>query len=897
VRPLRRLWRSHRIDDIDDELRTHLDMAVRDRIERGMPPDEARADAIREFGNVALVAQTTREVWSWTTIEQLLQDLRFGARILTHAPAFSVTAIVLIALVIGGNTTIYSIVNGLLVSPAPGVTAERLVAIKHVAPGAFIADPFVSYPNYLDYARLAKSVEQLAGWSDERLTIRTDSGNYAVFGALVTSNFFETFGVAMTHGRSLRRADDERGQSVVAIISHRLWRERFDQAADIVGRTLHINNVPATIVGVSAPEFAGVLINPREDVWVPIAAFRHANGTAEALNDRTRVSVVMVGRRAPQASMRSVRAEFEALSAQLQVAFPNAITTLGARGVVAVANPAVDVRPYSVAGLLPMGDMAPRFLALFSIVTLLTLLVVSANVANLMLGRSIDRQRDTAVRRSLGASRMRVLRMLVAEGLVIAVVAWAASCAMAWWTARLVMRVLEPSLATANVRPDWTLAAYAMALAAVATMTFSGAPAARAWKLQVLPLLRSGEQSVTRGRSRLSNTLVVLQLAFSVLLLTSAGLAYRSLAMLDSGNVGFDPEPMLLARLRSIEEVNGGEPNAAARHEELAKLERVRDHLARIDRVRAVSYSRRVPGAYFLGTTPAQTQEGDRTAQMFLRPVGPNYLASLGLTPVAGRDLSALDRRGSPRTAVINAQLAHELFPGASALGRTVLIGEQHTPVEIVGVAPNALFDGPVHDPNPRYVFVPLQQSAEGGFALLDISFFVRYEGSLDAMTPVVNRAVAATEPTLPIVSMSTMRSRLNEVTVLERQVTTMLIGFALTSLLVAALGQYAAAMFNMRRRTRDFGVRMALGASSEHIRRSVVQEAFLLTVPGLLIGFLLSAGTASAARAALFGVTAVDPLTYLGVMALLAATSFVASYLPAWRAGRVNVVDALRQE
>jgi predicted permease len=896
---MRGLWRRRRrTEEIAEEIDAHIALATRERIARGMPRDDARAAALREFGNVPLIQQTTREVWSWTAVEQLLQDLRFGARVLRQAPGFSVTAIVLIALVVGSNTTIYSIINGLLVSPASGVTAPRLVAIKHVPPGTLIADPFVSYPNYLDYARLAKSIERLAGWSDERLTIRTESGNYAVFGALVTSNFFDTFGVAVAHGRAFREADNEPGQGVAAVISHRVWRERFDQAADVIGKTLHVNSVPATVVGVASPEFTGVLIHLREDVWLPIAAFRHANGTEEALNDRSRPSVIMVGQRRVDASIRTVRAEFETLATQLRAAFPNAITTLGHRGAVPLANATIDVRPYSVAGLLPMGDMAPRFLALFSVVTLLTLLVVSANVANLMLGRSIDRQRDTAVRRSLGASRTRVLRMLVAEALVIAIIAWAASCVIAWWTARLLLRLIEPVAgSTASVRPDWTIAAYAMLLAAVATITFSVAPAIRAWKMQLLPFLRSGEQSTARGRSRLSNTLVVLQLAFSVLLLTSAGLAYRSLGMLDSGDVGFDPQPMLLVTVRAAQEVNTGQPNARARNEELAKLERVRQQLAQLDRVRAVSYSRRAPGAYFLGTTPVQTEDGNRSAQMFVRAVGPEYLASLGLHPTAGRDLAALDGRGAPAVGVINEQLARELFPGASALGRRLVVGEVHATVEIVGVAPNALFDGPVHDPHPRYLLIPVQQAAEGAFALLDMNFFVRYEGTLEAITPVVTRAIAAAETTLPIVRMSTMQSRLDEVTLLERQITTMLVSFALTSLVIAALGQYAAAMFNMRRRTRDFGVRMALGASMQQIQAFVVREAFLLTLPGLVIGFALSAATATAARAALFGITTVDPVTYLGVLALLAVTSLIASYVPAWCAGRVNVVEALRQD
>jgi ABC-type antimicrobial peptide transport system permease subunit len=267
----------------------------------------------------------------------------------------------------------------------------------------------------------------------------------------------------------------------------------------------------------------------------------------------------------------------------------------------------------------------------------------------------------------------------------------------------------------------------------------------------------------------------------------------------------------------------------------------------------------------------------------------------LGLTPIVGRDLSPRDGHGAPAAAVVNAQLADELFPGRSAIGETLLIGALRRPVEVVGVAPNALFDGPLHDSQPGYVFTSLQQATDGTF--VDMTFFVRHTTTLDVITPIVSRAIAKVDPSLPIVSMTTMTSRLDGVTVLERQVTTLLIAFAFTSLVVAALGQYAVAMFNMRRRKRDFGVRLALGASSRQIEESVIREAFGLTIPGLLIGFALSAATAVLARALLYGVTPVDPLTYAGVFVLLAVTSIAASYVPAWRAARVNVVDALRNE
>jgi predicted permease len=890
--------RRHRDREIDEEISAHIDMATRDGVERGMSADEARAAAMRQLGNAALVKQITREVWSRSTVEHFVDDMRMGVRVLWHAPVLSATAIGLVALVIGGNATIYSIVNGMLVSPAAGVTSDRLVAIKHVEAGAPIADPFVSFPNYVDYARLATTLQSLAGWSGERLTLATDTGNYGVFAALVTSNYFDTLGVAMTHGRALGAADDEAAEGIVAVISTRLWRERFAERPDVVGARIRINRVPVVVVGVAATGFAGALLTPGEDVWLPMRAYYRAIGSADVLENRTQPLVAMVGQRIPSASLASVRAEFDTLARQLRAAFPESFTTYTGQGVVPMKNPRVTVSAYSAAALLPMADMAPRFLALFSIVTLLTLLVVSANVANLMLGRAVERQRDTAVRQSLGASRVRIVRMLLGEGAAIAIVAWGASCLVAWWTSRAVLQVIEPQPGLlAQIRPDWTLAAYAMVLAGVATIAFTLAPAIRAWSLPVLPLLRSGESAVASGRSRLSNTLVVLQLGLSVVLLTSAGLAYRSLSMLDSGDLGFNAENLLLVTVRAGQQdaFVTSAPNEVERRAELAMLERVRERLAQENGVGGVTYSRRVPGAFALATTRVRAVGVDAAVPVFVRPVGPDYLRTLGLQPVAGRDVTAADKQGATRTAVINQQLAEELFQGRSAIGQVLLDVDRGGPVEIVGVAPNALVDGPVHDPRPRYVFVPRQQLTGGMF--VDMTFFVRHEATLEAMTPRVGRAIAEVDPTLPIVSMSTMKARLSQVTAIEAQVTTLVIAFALVALIVAALGQYAVSMFNMRRRTRDLGVRMALGASSQRIQKTVIREALGLALPGVLLGFALSAAVAVVFRAALFGVTPLDPVTYSGVLLLIAMTTIVASYLPAWRAGRINVIEALRQE
>jgi predicted permease len=887
-----------RTKDIPEEIDTHLAMATRERIERGMAPDEARAAAIREFGNVLLVRQTTREVWAWTWLEQLLQDMRLGARILRQAPALSATTIVLIALVVGGNTTIYSMVNSLLVSPAPGVTAERLVVVKHRQAGVLLTDPFISFPNYEDYARLATTVSGLTAWSDERVTVRTDAGHYAVWGTLVEPNYFETFGIDIAQGRALRRQDDD-AASVPGVLSHRFWRDRLG-AADVIGQVILVNRVPVEVVGVAAEGFNGPLQTPgSQDVMLPIRAYYRAIGSPDTLADRSATVVLVAGRLATTASLSQAQAEFTTLLAQLYAAYRDRFTTIAPQGGrVALENPGVAVSRYSASALLPFADIAPRFLALFSVITLITLVIVSANVANLMLGRAVQRQRDTAVRQSLGAPRMRIVRLLVAEGATLALVAWAAACVCAWWTARVLLRFLEPRPGLLDeARPDWTFAAYALLLVVVATLTFSIAPSLRAWRLHALPLLKAGEHSVVTGRTRLAGWLVVCQFAFSVVLVTSAGLAYRATSMFGAADVRFAHDDLLLATVRAgtVGAFVSVAPQEREVEQGFVRLERVREHLARLPGIDAVTYVRRIPGDYYNATWPVWRDSTSLTVQAIVRPVGPDYLRTLGLSPIVGRDVSARDARGGRRTAVINRQLASELFGSSSPLGQTILFGARREAVDVVGVAPDARFDGPIHDPTPAYVLIAEQQLP--GPSATDPTYLVRYQGTLEAATSRVTQAIGEADASVAIVAMSTMNTRLEAMGVFETFLTRLIIAFAAVALLIATLGQYAVAAFNSSRRTREFGVRMALGASTTQVRWFVVREAWRLIVPALVMGFGVSAAAASVFRSVLLDVSPFDPLTYVLVTVLLATASLAASYLPAWRAGRTNVVEALRHE
>jgi ABC-type antimicrobial peptide transport system permease subunit len=349
-------------------------------------------------------------------------------------------------------------------------------------------------------------------------------------------------------------------------------------------------------------------------------------------------------------------------------------------------------------------------------------------------------------------------------------------------------------------------------------------------------------------------------------------------------DLGFNPDRILLVTLRIGND---------AGPEGFGLLERVRERLAAVPAVEAASYARRIPGATLMASTRLR-RDAQRATTGFVRQVGPDYLRVLGLRVITGRELTAGDRRGGTRVAIINQTLAAELFGNEPPIGQQLTIGDREQ-VEIVGIVSDALFDGPNRDPRPRYVFQTEQQMPGGPPA--DPHFFIRHRGSLDAITPLVTRAIREVDAGVPVVAMSTMTARLALVVELEALIVRLLAGFAAISLVIAAFGHYAVAMFNMRRRTREFGVRMALGASTGRIHATVVRESIAHAIAGIVIGLALSVALAIGFRSTLFGVTPVDPITYVSVVALLAVTSVVASYLPALRASRVNVVEALRQE
>ncbi len=871
--------RRKRDTDLDDEIQAHLKMAIEDRIARGESPDEARSSAIREFGNISLVKETTRAVWVGTALEQLGQDLRSATRILTKSPGLSAAAITLVALGIGWNATIYSMIHGILTKPAPGIQADRLVSFGMTTRGE-MDEPEQSFPDYLDYAAQLKTMRSVLAFQFEPFTLVLKDASYKLHGAAVTANFFETLGVPVVKGRAFTKSET----GLVAVIAYPLWKNQFRGAEDIIGQTVLVNGIGATIIGVAAPGFRGTWLAADLDFWVQLLSYSNIPALARGLNDRGRRSLGVIGQLAPNASLNQAQAELDTISKGLQTAYPD--TNKDKTALLA---------PYSASAFSPMGGKQGRlFMAIVTVVTLITLLIVCANVANLMLARAVVRQREMAVRQSIGASRFRVVRMLLAEGLVLSSMALLAAWIFACWASRAIVKAIPPNSRGVRLQldftPDWQVAAYAMALAVLSALAFTLAPTARAWKQELLPWLKAGERSVAQGRSKLANILVITQLALCVVLLTSAGLAYRSVSAAINLDLKFAKDHLLLASVDTKGAVTGNERN-------IELLERLRKRLLGVPGVVSVSYALATPPrdawrgrVQAVGSGIAVASDGNI--------VGPDFLQTLGVQNVRGRGIVEGDLTGVNLSAVINQNLADALWPGQSAVGRTMLTGAEKQGVEVVGVAPNGFFSGvgrDLEDGRRRnfIFFSERRSSSEPG----EVEFHLRYSGSLETVGPAARAAIREVDARVPVGYMRTMETNLMEFISPGLLLMTLLGLFSIGALLLAAIGLYAVVAFHTARRTRDFGIRVALGASPRQILDTVAKEGLILTAIGVGIGLALNAAAGKAFRSLLFGVTPTDMPTYIAVIALLASVSLLACYVPARRAARTDPTVALREE
>jgi putative ABC transport system permease protein len=804
----------------------------------------------------------------------MMLDIRQALRSLFRSPGFTACAILILALGIGANTAIFSLVDAVLLSPLPAVGAPgELVDLRGDS---------LPYPVYQDLAEGSRGVARLAAWSPRSMTLAAGGEPGMIGGLVVSANYFDVLGVRPASGRFFRPADESPGEAV-AVLDNGLWKSRFGADPAIVGRTIRLNGVPFTVAGVAPEGFRGTGFGVFPDVWVTIGAWpRLVTGPMAKLDLHSRnwgwLSVV--GRREPGVSIRQTEASLVTLLRRDASAHgesfdaPKWSVVPSAR---VAAGMGQEVSPARVFGILA-GAVATA------------LLIACANLANLLLARAAGRDREIAIRQALGAGRARLMRELLTESVVLALAGGAAGLIVASWTLSVLTAAPLPGGITLSLfRPELgarTLI-FALGLSAATGIAFGLLPALQASRVAISSALKLSAATLV-PRSRAKGILVGTQIALCLALLATAGLLARSLSNALAIDLGFRPSGVTLAH------VNLG--------------------LGRYDGARAATFVEELPrrlgsrtGVKAAGWTSNVPLSGDRSIETFdaegyvppdgRRPVvnaevvSPGYFGALAIPMAAGRDFGPEDRADAPAAALVNEAFARRYWPGASPIGRRLTIDVPRT---VVGVVRDFRFGG-LSDPVEPQAFAPIAQIS--GAALSGMTLAVRTDASSAAAAELIRAEIRRLDGSLPISGIRPFEEVVAARLLPQRAGAALLVLFGALSLLLAAFGIYAVVSWSARRQTREVGIRMAIGAQAADVRALVLRQTAAPLAGGLAAGIALAALAARLIAGALYGVGPEDPVTFAAATILLAGCAFLAAYLPARRASRIDPMTALRSE
>ena len=808
-------------------------------------------------------------------MDSLAQDLRFGLRSLRKHLGLTVVAVLSLGLGIGANTTVFTWLNAFVLNPLPAVAGfDRLVIVNTQGPRG--AEWDVSYPNLRDWRAASQAVE-LAGTEFFQLGLREGSGTTErVWGVLATGNYFDVLRVRPALGRTLTLRDEEE-RAAVAVLGYSFWQRRFAGDSGIIGRHLSLNGRDVEIVGVAPPRFGGVIIALQMDLYLPLT-----------------LQPALVGR------SRLDQRQWQWLDgfARIRDGYTLAQARADLDGVVRrTAEATGDGDSRNGAILRPMSDqdanrvMLPVFLAMLGI-TGVVLLIACSNVASLLLARALARRREIGIRLALGAGRFRLVRQLLTESLVLALAAGAVGMLVALWGRDLVMKVLPPTQFPIGldlvITPGVLL--FALAVTLVTSLLFGLMPAVQASRPDVVPSLKDTIGSEPGRRSRLQSALVVSQVALALVSLVCAGLFMRSLQASRSADVGFrSPEQVLLV---STDLQLAGVPDS----QRAAVVNRLLDAVRAVPGVAVASVASDVPlgfgGASWRGMFPEGYQPApDENMAMLYSMVGPDYFRAMDLPILRGRPISDEDRAGAPPVMVVNERFAERYWPGQDPVGRRVRLGFDGTWFTVVGLAKQGKYASLTEAPVPM-AWMSLLQEARSGLTL-----HVRTTGEPPALTATLRAVFQSVSADLPFLDVRTMHEHMQAAVVAQRLGAIMLAGFGLVALALSAMGIYGVLSFGVRQRTREIGVRVALGAARRDVMGLVVGRAVRLAGLGLALGLAAALGAAQLLRSQLIGVSPRDPVTFLAIAALLGVVALAAAVIPARRASRVDAMVALRSE
>jgi predicted permease len=872
---LRALFKRKSMDaELDEELRAHFEHQVEKYVRSGLTREEAARRARLEFGGLDQVKEECRDARGVNFVETLIQDVRYGLRMLAKNPGFTAVAVITLALGIGANTAIFSLIDVVVLRMLPVESPKQLVLAQ--CPDAHGGYNAFSYPTY-EYLRDHNSVFSgiFAFGMLERLAVTIDGRPELSSGQIVSGSYYSTLGVNAVLGRTINPDDDKiPGKDPVAVISYAYWKRRFRLDRDVVGKAITVDGIPFTIIGVTPPQFFGLITGFTPDITVPMTQ-------AQVMPGQSLRADLVGGRLKPGMSETQARANLDVLFQQ----------TLAPQQ---KGELRIELVPGD-RGLSFLRDRLSQPLFILMAVVGLVLLIACANVANLLLARGAARRKEIAVRIALGAGRQRLIRQLLTEGALLAAAGGALGLVIALWGSQLLLALVAsgPFPIFIYLPFDARVFGFTGAVSLLTVVLFGLAPAFRASRFDLTPQLKASSRAAATGRHRLGlgEAFVISQVALSLLLLIGAALFVRTLWNLKNLNPGFNPDNILLF---SMEPTLMG--YKGARLENLYKevLQRIESNPG----VRAASASRFgefTPGrADWSISLPGYIPRNDEEASVQVNLVGPKFFETMGMPLLLGRDFTSQDGENAPRVAVINGTMARHYFGTTNPVGKRFTLSGINGQIEIAGVVRDAKYHS-LREPTPRMAFLPFLQVLPS--SLQRMTFEVRTTGNPNSMMAAVREAVRSIDKNLPIFDVKTATEQMNESLFLERLVATLPTLFGLLALVVASVGLYGVMSYAVARRTNEIGIRMALGAQRSDVVGLVVGHGFRLTLAGAAIGIAGALALTRFLASVLYGVKPTDLVTFVVVSLLLTAVALIASYIPARRGTKVDPIVALRYE
>ncbi len=914
--------------DLEDEIRSHLDMQIEDNLRLGMSLEEARYEALRKFGGVEQVKESYRDRLSLSVVDSTLQDLRYALRMLHRSPGFAVVTVLTLALGIGANTAIFSLIDAVLLKRLPVKQPEQLVLLRH-ADSRETVTPF-GYRTYKQFRDQNQVFSGVLAYQPLRLTVSVDGQQEsAVAGQLVSGNYYSVLGVNAALGRTIQPDDDRApSESPVCVISYNYWRRRFAGDLAVVGKTIHLGGAPFTIIGVTPPEFFGLEVGASLDISVPLMMQQQVMPGIESYvgSDSGRPVITVMGRLRPDVTMPQAQA-------RLSVLYQRLVAEYAARGGKRSRESWLEEKLVLESGSHGLSELRRQFslpLLVLMIVVALVLLVACANVAGLLLARAVARRKEIAIRLALGGARLRLIKQLLTESVLLSSLGGLLGLIFAAWGTRLLLPLLSQGEIPAqlNLRPDARVLGFTVTVSVLTSLVFGLAPAFLATRVNLNSALKNdaaGLASSTGSRGAhmsFGKLFVVSQVALSLLLLIGAGLFVRSLQKLQQVDAGFARENVLALKL---EPVGSGikQPWHAARYDELLR------QVKAIPGVQAASFVGYSPMSWrewlVMGQNPeysgriiipGYTSRPGEELSIHYMQVYPGSFAALGIPLMAGRDFGPQDtqvwipsiqcpKTSATQVAIINESMARRFYGNESPIGQRFVLPMPYgrcgdgsvnagpAEIEIIGVVKDVKYTSLRNKARAMY-YLPFHQANGGGGQM---TLVVRTSGDSKLVAAGIRRVARTMDPRMPMFEVETLAAQVAASLREERLLAMLSSGFGLLALLLSCLGLYGVLSYAVAQRTKEIGVRMALGADRRDVLWLALRDALRLVLLGAALGIPAALATSRLLASQLFGISAADPVAFgLAVLALL-VVSAVAGYLPARRATRVDPLVALRDE